>query len=99
MTRWIRNLNFSTKLVVIMVAGLVPVVVLGALYLSEKRAEIVHVERELAGLYRYRNLEAMLLPVGMHEIWSAAALVGDGSDDKLQAATNDLSRLVSQQQA
>ena len=49
MTRWIRNLNFSTKLVVIMVAALVPVIFLTALYLTEKQSDIGHAERELAG--------------------------------------------------
>jgi methyl-accepting chemotaxis protein len=97
MTRWIRNLSFSTKMVVIMVAGLVPVVFLSALYLTEKQAAIVTVERELAGVHRYQNLEAMLLPVGVHEIWSAAALVGEGASDKLQASADDLVRLMNQQ--
>src|SRR5262249_53464513 len=55
------------------------------------------VERELAGVHRYQSLEAMLLPIGVHEIWSAAAVVGEGASDKLQASADDLMRLMNQQ--
>ena len=97
MTRWIRNLNFSTKLVVIAIAAMVPVVVLTVLFLSEKQRNINVAARELAGLQRYQGLEAMLLPLGMHEIWSTAAAAGEGVAEKLQAATADVNRAVSQQ--
>jgi methyl-accepting chemotaxis protein len=98
MSRWIRNLKFSTKLLVIMVAGLFPLTVLSALYLSQEQHSIRIAERELTGLQRYQNLQAMLLPVGVHEIWSAAAAAGEGAPDKLQAASDDLSRILSQQE-
>jgi len=38
------------------------------------------------------GLEAMLLPLGMHEVWSAAAASGEGVAEKLQAATADVNR-------
>ncbi len=97
MSRWIRNLNFSTKLLVIMIAGIFPLVVLSTLYLSQKQRSIHEVEAQLAGLSRYQNLEAMLLPVGVHEIWSTAAAAGEGAADKLQAAGDDLTRIMSRQ--
>ncbi|MGH8141139.1 MAG: methyl-accepting chemotaxis protein, partial [Steroidobacteraceae bacterium] len=99
MSRWIRNLNFSTKLLLIMVAGILPLAILTSLYLSQKQQAISTVERELQGLHRYQNLQAMLLPVGMHEIWSAAAAAGEGASDKLQAASNDVTRVIGQQDA
>ncbi len=99
MSRWIRELNFSTKLLVIMIAGLFPLVVLSALYLSQKQQNIREVQAELAGMSRYENLEAMLLPVGVHEIWSTAAAAGEGAADKLQAASDDVTRVMSSQDA
>jgi methyl-accepting chemotaxis protein len=99
MTRWIRNLNLSTKLVVIMVAGLLPVVTLTALYLMQKQRDITVAERQLAGLHRCENLEAMLLSVGAHEIWSAATAAGEGAGDKLQQASADVAHAMSEQQA
>jgi methyl-accepting chemotaxis protein len=99
MSRWIRNLNFSTKLLVIMIAGVLPLGMLSALYLSQKQQSISNVERELQGLHRYQGLQALLLPVGMHEIWSAAAAAGEGAADKLQAASDDVTRLIAQQDA
>ena len=96
MTRWIRNLNFSTKLVVIMVAGLVPVVLLSGLYLTQKQREIDHAERELLAAQRYENVEAMLLPVGAHEVESIATLLGQGAPDRLQAPVNEMARIMSQ---
>jgi methyl-accepting chemotaxis protein len=97
MTRWIRSLNFSTKLVVIAIAAMVPVIVLTVLFLSEKQKNISVAARELAGLQRYQGLEAMLLPLGMHEVWSAAAASGEGVAEKLQAATADVNRAVIRQ--
>ncbi len=96
MTRWIRNLNFSTKLVVIMVAGLVPVVLLSGLYLTQKQGEIGNAERELLAAERYENVEAMLAPVGAHEVESIATLLGQGAPDRLQAPVNELARIVSE---
>jgi methyl-accepting chemotaxis protein len=96
MTRWIRNLNFSTKLVVIMVAGLVPVILLSALYLAQKQSEIGHAEGELLAAQRYENVEAMLLPVGVHEVESIATLLGQGAPDRLQAPVNEMARIMSQ---
>ena len=99
MTRWIRNLNFSTKLVVIAIAAMVPVIVLTLLFLSEKQKSIDISARELSGLQRYRSLAAMLLPLGMHEVWSTAASSGETVADKLQAATAEVTRAVTQQDA
>ena len=87
MTRWIRGLNFSTKLVAIAIAAVVPVLILTALFLSDKQNNINLGARELSGLHRYQKLEAMLLPLGMHEVWSIAAAAGEGVSDKLQAAS------------
>jgi methyl-accepting chemotaxis protein len=97
MSRWIRKLNFSTKLLLIMIAGILPLVILSVLYLSQKQKAISTAERELQGLHRYQVLQALLLPVGMHEIWSAAAAAGEGAADKLQAASDDVTRVMSQQ--
>jgi methyl-accepting chemotaxis protein-1 (serine sensor receptor) len=99
MTRWIRNLNFSTKLVVIAIAAMVPVIVLTVLFLSEKQKNINVAARELSGLQRYQSLEAMLLPLGMHEVWSAAAAAGEGMAEKQQAAAADVTRALTQQDA
>jgi methyl-accepting chemotaxis protein len=99
MSRWIRSLNFSTKLLVIMIAGIFPLILLSGLYLGQEQSNINNVQRELAGLTRYRNLQAMLLPVGVHEIWSTAAAAGEGAADKLQAASDDLARVMAQQEA
>jgi methyl-accepting chemotaxis protein len=99
MTRWIRDLNFSTKLVAIAIAAVVPVVVLTALFLSDKQRNIHVAARELAGLQRYQNLEAMLRPLGAHEVWSSAAAAGEAVADKLQAASADVTRAVNQQDA
>src|ERR1700684_3283688 len=99
MTRWIRNLNFPTKLVVIAIAAMVPAVVLTLLFLSEKQHSINAVARELSGLNRYQNLEAMLPPLGMHEVWSAATAAGEGVSDKLQAASADVTRAMNLQDA
>src|SRR5580692_486214 len=97
MMDWLRKLSFSTKMTVIAIAGMVPMLFLTVLALSDKQKNIDVSEREIAGLHRYKNLEAMLLPVGMHEIWSAASVAGEGAAEKLQAATADVSRAVSQQ--
>jgi len=99
MTRWIRSLNFSTKLVVIAIAAMVPVIVLTVLFLSEKQKNINVAARELAGLQRYQGLEAMLLPLGTHEVWATSAAAGEGVVEKMQAATADVNRAVSQQDA
>ncbi|HLK71492.1 MAG TPA: hypothetical protein VKT19_06020, partial [Steroidobacteraceae bacterium] len=98
MSRWIRSLNFSTKLLVIMIAGIFPLVLLSYLYLGQEQRNIGNVQRELLGLARYRNLQAMLLPVGVHEIWSAAAAAGEGAADKLQAAGDELTRVMAEQE-
>jgi hypothetical protein len=97
MTRWIRSLNFSTKLVVIAIAAMVPVIVLTVLFLSEKQKNINVAARELAGLQRYQGLEAILLPLGLHEVWSTAAASGEGVAEKLQAATAEVNRAVIRQ--
>jgi methyl-accepting chemotaxis protein len=97
MTRWIRNLNFSTKLVVIAIAAMVPVIVLTVLFLSEKQKNINVAAREIAGLQRYQGLEAILLPLGMHEVWSTAAASGEGVAEKLQAATAEVNRALMRQ--
>ena len=97
MSRWIRSLNFSTKLLLIMIAGILPLAILSALYLSQKQQAIGNVERELQGLQRYQNLQALLLPVGMHEIWSAAAAAGEGAADKLQAASSEVTGVIARQ--
>jgi methyl-accepting chemotaxis protein len=99
MTRWIRTLNFSTKLVVIAIAAMVPAVVMTLLFLSEKQHSINSVARELSGLHRYQNLEAMLLPLGMHEVWATATAAGEGVSDRLQAASADVTRAVNLQDA
>ena len=99
MTRWIRSLNFPTKLVVIAIAAMVPAVVLTVLFLSEKQQSINAVARELSGLHRSQNLEAMLPPLGMHEVWSVAAAAGEGVSDKLQAASADVTRAMNLQDA
>jgi methyl-accepting chemotaxis protein len=99
MTRWIRSLNFSTKLVVIAIAAMVPVIVLTVLFLSEKQKNINVAARELAGLQHYQGLEAMLLPLGTHEVWATSAAAGEGVVEKMQAATADVNRAVSQQDA
>jgi len=97
MTRWIRSLNFSTKLVVIAIAAMVPVIVLTVLFLSEKQKYINVAARELAGLQRYQGLETILLPLGLHEVWSTAAASGEGVAEKLQAATADVNRTLVRQ--
>jgi methyl-accepting chemotaxis protein len=99
MTRWIRTLNFSTKLVVIAIAAMVPAVVMTVLFLSEKQHSINSVARELSGLHRLQNLEAMLLPLGLHEVWATATAAGEGVSDRLQAASADVSRAVTLQDA
>jgi hypothetical protein len=99
MTRWIRSLNFSTKLVVIAIAAMVPVIVLTVLFLSEKQKNINVAAREIAGLQRYQGLEAILLPLGMHEVWSTAAASGEGVAEKLQTATADVNRALMRQDA
>jgi methyl-accepting chemotaxis protein len=99
MTRWIRNLSFNTKMLAIVIAALVPLVILTLLYMSDKQHSIRVTERELAGLHRYHNLEELLLPVGVHEIWSIAAAAGEGAADKLQQASGDIEREISQQDA
>src|SRR6185437_60174 len=99
MSRWIRNVKFSTKLLVIMIAGIFPLILLSGLYLGQEQTNIKDVQRELEGLSRYRNLQAMLLPVGVHEIWSTAAATGEGAAEKLQAASDDLTRVMAQQEA
>ncbi|HEY1724214.1 MAG TPA: methyl-accepting chemotaxis protein [Steroidobacteraceae bacterium] len=99
MTRWIRSLNFSTKMAVIAIAAVVPVVVLTVLFLSEKQKSIDVAARELAGLHRTQNLEAMLLPLGMHEVLSVAAAAGENVADKLQATSMDVTRAVGAQDA
>jgi methyl-accepting chemotaxis protein len=99
MIDWVRRLSFSTKMSMIALAAMVPLVFLSILTLTEKQKSIDVLARELAGLRHYQNLEAMLLPIGMHEIWSAAAAAGEGASDKLDAATAEVNRAVSQQNA
>jgi methyl-accepting chemotaxis protein len=69
------------------------------LFLSEKQQSINGAARELSGLHRSQNLEAMLPPLGMHEVWSAAAAAGEGVSDKLQAASADVTRAMNLQDA
>ncbi|MGH8230327.1 MAG: methyl-accepting chemotaxis protein [Steroidobacteraceae bacterium] len=97
MTSWIRSLNFSTKMAVIAIAAAVPAVVLTVLFLSEKQKSIDLTARELAGMHRTQNLEAMLLPLGMHEVLSIAAAAGESVTDKLQANSAEVSRAVAAQ--
>jgi methyl-accepting chemotaxis protein len=99
MTGWIRSLNFATKLVVIATAAMVPAVILTVLFLSEKQHSINDVARELSGLHRYQNLEAMLPPLGMHEVWSVATAAGEGVSDRLQAASAEVTRAMNLQDA
>jgi phosphotransferase system glucose/maltose/N-acetylglucosamine-specific IIC component len=82
MTDWLRRLSFTTKMAVIAIAAMVPLLFLTVLALTEKQKSIRVVAHELAGLHHYQNLEAMLLPVGMHEIWSAASVAGEGAAEK-----------------
>jgi methyl-accepting chemotaxis protein len=82
---------------VIAIAAMVPMLFLAVLALSDKQHSINVSERDIAGLRHYRNLEAMLLPVGMHEIWSAASVAGEGAAEKLQAASADVAKAVAQQ--
>jgi methyl-accepting chemotaxis protein len=84
---------------VIGLTATVPLVFMTVLALSEKQKNIRVVAHEIAGLHHYRNLEAMLLPVGMHEIWSAASVAGEGAAEKLQASIADVSHAISQQDA
>jgi methyl-accepting chemotaxis protein len=99
MMGWVRQIRFSTKMAAIAVAAMVPLVFLTALALHEKQTSINAAAHELAGLHRYQNLEGMLLPVGMHEIWTAASVAGEGAAEKLQAATSDVNRAIAQQEA
>src|SRR5580658_933083 len=99
MIDWLRKLSFSTKMTVIAIAAMVPMLFLTVLALSDKQKNINVSQRELAGLHHYQNLEAMLLPVGMHEIWSAASVAGEGAAEKLQAATAEVGKAVSAQDA
>jgi methyl-accepting chemotaxis protein len=99
MIDWLRNISFSTKMSIIAVAAMVPLLFLTVVALSEKQHNIRVVAHEIAGLERYRNLEAMLLPVGMHEIWTAASVAGEGAAEKLQAATSDVTRAIALQDA
>jgi methyl-accepting chemotaxis protein len=99
MTRWIRNLSFRTKMLVIVVAALVPLVILTVLHMAGQQHGIRVTERELAGLHRYHNVEELLLPVGVHEIWSVAAAAGEGAADRLQQASSDIEQAIRQQDA
>jgi methyl-accepting chemotaxis protein len=99
MIDWLRRLSFSTKMTVIAIAAMLPMLFLAVLALSDKQKNINVSERDIAGLHHYQNLQAMLLPVGMHEIWSAASVAGEGAAEKLQAATADVNRAVTQQDA
>jgi methyl-accepting chemotaxis protein len=99
MIGWVRKVPFSTKMAVIALAAMVPLVFLTVLEIIEKQTSINVQAHELAGLHHYRNLEAMLLPIGMHEIWTAASVAGEGAAEKLQAATSDVTRAIAQQDA
>ena len=99
MIDWLRKLSFSAKMSVIAVAATVPLLFLTVLTLSDKQKGIGVVSQETAGLHHYQNLEAMLLPLGVHEIWSAASVAGEGAAEKLQSATADVSRAIAQQDA
>jgi|HubBroStandDraft_6_1064221.scaffolds.fasta_scaffold47834_2 methyl-accepting chemotaxis protein len=99
MIDWLRRLSFSTKMTVIAIAAMVPMLFLAVLALSDKQRNINVSAREIAGLHHYQSLQAMLLPVGMHEIWSAASVAGEGAAEKLQAATSDVDKAVAQQDA
>jgi len=95
----LRKLSFSTKMTIIAIAAMVPLIFLTVLALTEKQKSINVETHEIAGLRHYQNLEAMLLPVGMHEIWTAASVAGEGAAEKLQAATADVGRAIAQQDA
>jgi hypothetical protein len=99
MIDWLRRLSFSTKMTVIAIAAMVPMLFLTVLALTDKQKSIGVSTRELAGLEHYQSLEAMLLPVGMHEIWSAASVAGEGAAEKLQAATADVGKAIALQDA
>src|SRR5580704_8390655 len=99
MIDWLRRLSFSTKMTVIAIAAMVPMLFLAVLALSDKQRNINVSAREIAGLHHYQSLQAMLLPVGMHEIWSAASVAGEGAAAKLLAATSDEDKAVAQQDA
>jgi methyl-accepting chemotaxis protein len=99
MIDWLHKLSFSTKMSVIAAAAIVPLLFLTVLAFSDKQRNINVVAHEIAGLHHYRNLEAMLVPLGMHEIWTAASVAGEGAAEKLQSATSDVSRAIAQQDA
>src|ERR1700677_4328748 len=99
MIDWLRRLYFSTKMTVIAIAAMVPMLFLTVLALTDKQKSIGVSTRELDGIQHYQSLEAMLLPVGMHEIWSAASVAGEGAAEKLQAATADVAKAIGRQDA
>jgi phosphotransferase system glucose/maltose/N-acetylglucosamine-specific IIC component len=84
MIDWLRRLSFSTKMTVIAIAAMVPMLFLAVLALSDKQRNINVSAREIAGLHHYQSLQAMLLPVGMHEIWSAPLERGEARLERNQ---------------
>jgi methyl-accepting chemotaxis protein len=109
----IRHLSFARKLLLVGLLALLPALIASGLYLAEKQRAIDSGARELAGLHRYRNLETLLLPVGMHEIWSsalaatsasgaapaAASALAEAAAVNLTAASAEVERVLSQQDA
>jgi methyl-accepting chemotaxis protein len=96
---WIRHLKYATKLLLGAVLAIVPLLLLTVLFVTQKQKALNQAEHELAGLHRTAELEAMLLPAGMHALWSAAATTAAAAPDRLQAASVDLSHAIAQQDA
>jgi methyl-accepting chemotaxis protein len=110
---WIRNLSFARKLLLVGLVALVPSLIATGLFLAEQQRAINVGARELAGLHRYRNLETLLLPVGLHQIWSSAlapttgasalsasaSALAESAAGNLEAASAEVERVLSTQDA
>jgi methyl-accepting chemotaxis protein len=98
--KWIRNLPFAVKLAAIAVVSLAPVALLGYFFFSSEEASIAMARHEIAGVAYYHPAEEMLLPLGDHEAYVVASVLGDKDGGaSIDASAAKIDELVAQHEA
>jgi methyl-accepting chemotaxis protein len=79
MIKSLRQIKFSYKLGVILLAATIPVVALSVLVLQSLSSRASIARHEIAGLHSFRTAAAAIEPISDHGLWAAAAAAGSTS--------------------
>jgi methyl-accepting chemotaxis protein len=98
--KWIRNLPFAVKLTAIALVSLAPVALLGYYFFTSEEEAIEMSRHEIAGVAYYHAGEEMLLPLGDHEAYVVASVLGDKDGGaSIDAAAAKIDELIAQHEA